>query len=135
MLNLLAKNTHALTQKLNKAECESVMLTLPLILDVSRLKELTSLPTERKYYEVVMQAYTEEIVAEEHESQDSSTGETEIITNETVKYRIKENLSLEQLESLNVIFDQIGYNRVSSASVASVKGKAKDLLSKFGGES
>lgn len=82
-----------------------------------------------------MQAYTEEIVAEEHESQDSSTGETEIITNETVKYRIKENLSLEQLESLNVIFDQIGYNRVSSASVASVKGKAKDLLSKFGGES
>ena len=97
---MLAKNTHALTQKLNKAECESVMLTLPLILDVSRLKELTSLPTERKYYEVVMQAYTEEIVAEEHESQDSSTGETEIITNETVKYRIKENLSLEQLESL-----------------------------------
>lgn len=135
VLNLLAKNTHALTQKLNKAERESVMLTLPLILDVSRLKELTSLPTERKYYEVVMQAYTEEIVAEEHESQDSSTGETEIITNETVKYRIKENLSLEQLESLNVIFDQIGYNRVSSASVASVKGKAKDLLSKFGGES
>ena len=52
-----------------------------------------------------------------------------------MKYRIKENLSLEQLESLNVIFDQIGYNRVSSASVASVKGKAKDLLSKFGGES
>lgn len=29
VLNLLAKNTHALTQKLNKAERESVMLTLP----------------------------------------------------------------------------------------------------------
>lgn len=135
VLNLLAENTRSLTRKLDKAERENRMLTLPLILDISRLKELTSLPTERQYYEAVMQAYTEENVSEEGLVLDSSTNEIESITNEKTEYRIKENLSLEQLESLNVIIDEIGYNKVTSASVASAKGKAKEFLSKFGGES
>lgn len=134
-LNMLARNTKTLTDKLDKAERENALLTLPLKLDILRVEELTNQPTERKYYDAIMEAYTEKSVVIEKKVRDDSTGATKIVTEERVEYLVREDLSLEELNSLTIIFETIGYHKVTDATIASAKGKTKEFFSRFGEES
>ena len=90
----------------NKLQC-------PDLLDVSRLKKLTSDPTKKPMFELVINNYKEVEV--------DNDGKKEKVV------KLKDNIDTQTLEKMAEIFNVVGYFDVGNI----LKGKAQDGLDKF----
>lgn len=116
ILGMLTNGAKVTADKVEHAEKERIIAHLPIKLDVMRLEELTNSPTKLKFREVVMSCYIEKTI------------ENEDNTKEMV-YKLSNELSIKDLNNLSSILDGLGYNKVTNASVASIKGVTKKFVS------
>jgi hypothetical protein len=116
-LLMLSTGAVTMSERVNYAEKEAVIAKLPRKLDKMRLEELTNKPTEQKYRPIVMSGF----ISTERKASDGKT-KTEFLLNY--------DLSLNQLEEIYVVLDNLGYFDIKDAGIASAKGLAKDLFGK-----
>lgn len=102
-------------EKAEQGETDRARLKSPEFLDVERLKALTHEHDKRKYFELVVKFYREEVLQEERDGK---------VVEKTVLRLVRSSDSME-MEQLGQVFELIGYNTVQGA----IKGKLKEMLS------
>lgn len=120
LLERISRGAQVTSDKSSYAERESIIAHLPLELNVARLEELTDSATKLKIREIVMSYYIKT---------------TKEIEDGTIKeiYILNDEISINDLTNLNHIIEDIGYNKVGQASIASVKGVTKRLFNSVKG--
>lgn len=116
-LIMLSQGASTMSGRVSLAEKEAVIAKLPPKLDMRRFEELTSKPTMQKYRPVVLAGF----VATQTKVSDGTT---------KTEQRLNYDLTLNQLEEIHGVLDNIGYYSMSSAGLASAKGLVKDLFNK-----
>jgi len=114
-LLMLSKGATTVSKQVTHAGKEAVIAKLPQKLNKTRLKELASNPTQKKYLPVVLDGYPET---------NSTTPDGETKTELCLNCA----LSLGELEEIYGILDDIGYFSIKDAGLASAKGFVKNLL-------
>ena len=113
MVKQFVSAAKSMTNKQDTYENSVNKLQCPDVLDVSRLKKLTSDPTKEFMFELIINNYKEVEV--------DKNGKKEKIV------KIKDNIDTQTLEKMADIFSGIGYFDVGNI----LKGKAQDGLDKF----
>lgn len=118
MLDMLSKGAQMSAQKQNASQIEQVITKLPAKLDMDRLMGLTNKPTLEKVRLFIISCY------ESLPSIQSDIEETQT----KPEFKLREGLTLTEVESLHNCFTEIEYNKVASAVLASATTKAKNLF-------
>ena len=113
MLKGITGAADILNHKVHQAEGDSNKLKCPLVLDISKLKALTTEPTKKKFYDFIMEFYIEEEVVVEKNNE-----------KQTVKRLVIDNSKKSEFLQLSKAFDVIGYFNVSDV----LAGKTKQAL-------
>jgi primosomal protein N'' len=116
-LLMLSQSAATMTVRVGDAEKEAIIAKLPAKLDIRRFEELTAKPTVQKYRPKVLSGY----IPTKVEMSDGAT--------KTVQ-ALNFDLSLNELEEIYSILDNVGYFNIKDAGLASAKGFVKDLFSK-----
>lgn len=106
----------SINAKAERAEVYKARLKSPEFLDINRLKALTKEHDKKRYYDLVMNYYQEEVVVEENED-----GKT----NEKIVWKMVSCDNTRELEELGNVFEMLGYSSTQSA----IKGKFQGLVS------
>lgn len=114
MLNMLSQGAQMNAEKQNHSQIEQVITKLPATLDVDRLMGLTNKPTLEKVRQFIESCYTVQSKNEESSSK--------------IEFQLREGLTLSKVESLLNCFQQIEYNNVTQATLATVTAKAKSFI-------
>ncbi len=117
VLNMLTKGAEFTSNKLESAEKEKIITGLPMKLNVSRVKELTNAPTKLNFREIVMSCYVKEVI-------ENASGTDQLI------YKLDDRLSIKELSDLKDILEGLGYNAITDATIASIKGTTKNWVTK-----
>ena len=114
-LVLLNRAGVVLSEKSQKCEILALQTKCPKVLDVHKLKKLTSDATKAKFYEMVLSCYEEK----------------EVEKNDLIKkqFLLKEDLPLNKIEPLVKVFSIVGY----FDAAANAKSFAKNLGKKMRG--
>jgi len=116
-LLMLSQGASSVTVRVSKAEKEAIIAKLPEKLDSRRFEELTAKPTVQKYRPKVFSGYMPTKI-------EMSDGTTKTVQ------ALNFDLSLNELEEIYSILDNVGYFSIKDAGLASAKGFAKDLFGK-----
>ena len=123
-MQMMASMTGAasvLNKKSGTMENTMVKLHCPKILNLKKIRTLTAEPTKKMAFDLIMKYYEE-------------TTKSDNNGNETVEYKLKENISTSELDKLAAIFDGVGYFKaadVLAASASDLAGQAKNKLAGF----
>lgn len=118
VLNMLSKGAQISAEKQNISQIEQMITKLPAVLNAGRLNELTNKPTLQKVREFILSCYEETNFTEEVKGE----------LTEKVEFRLKEGLTLEEVETLYDFFVEIDYNKVAQAAFATTADKAKSFF-------
>lgn len=118
MLNMLSQGAQLNADKQNHSQIEQVITKLPATLDVDRLMGLTNKPTLEKVRQFIQSCYVSLPIAQNNEEESSAK----------IEFQLREGLTLSEVESLLNCFQQIEYNNVTQAALATVTTKAKSFI-------
>lgn len=115
VLDMLSKGAQMSADKQNASQIEQVITKLPAKLDMDRLIGLTNKPTLEKVRQFIQSCY--ELIEEEIEDGQVKS-----------EFKLREGLTLAEVESLHNCFAEIEYNKVAQAAFATATTKAKNLF-------
>lgn len=121
LLNTLSQGAQFSVQKQNHSQIEQLITKLPLKLDMIRLLQLTQKATQEKIQDFIISCYELSIMSKNNE------GTEEV-------WSLRENLPLSDLEQLYECFEQINYNKLAQATLATAVGSTKGFVKNIFGE-
>jgi hypothetical protein len=131
LLGMMSKGAQATTEKINHAEIETIISQLPQILDKDRFEELTKEATKEKLRLFVLACYIEKEVVINNEDEQQKEDSND---NKKKQFVLKEQLALNTLEQLHLVFENIGYNNVKDAALATAKVAVKGIVKNIFGQ-
>jgi len=131
LLGMMSKGAKATTQKIDHAEIESVISHLPKTLNIAEFEELTKEATKEKLRVFVLSCYIEKEVIIIN-AEDKQEKEDVNVESKKTEFVLVDQLSLNTLEQLYSVFENIGYTNVKDIALAktkvAVKGFVKNIL-------
>lgn len=118
ILDMLSKGAQMSAEKQNASQIEQVITKLPAKLDMDRLMGLTNKPTLEKVRQFILSCY-ESLPSLQQDDEDVQV---------KPEFKLREGLTLAEVESLHNCFTEIEYNKVAQAAFASATTKAKNLF-------
>lgn len=119
----LTKTSSVLNHKLVENQERVIKLQCPTYLNEGKLRSLTSEPTKKKYFELVMSFYEEVEV--------SKTIDDEEV--KTTKLKIKDKIPTSQLDKLSQVFIALGYFKAGEVIKGAASEAAENAKKKLAG--
>lgn len=110
-LKLYSDSGIELNRKQDKIVTNKSKISCPNILDINKLENITSEPSKKDAYNQILSYYEESFT---EEANNKNTGKTVL--------KLKDNISVKDLETLAQIFQALGYFDTLSSITSSVKG-------------
>lgn len=123
LMKMMAAMTGAASVLNNKSGLMENTLTklhCPKILNINKLKTLTAEPTKKPLFDLILKYYKE---------QKNTTDED----NEVLEYRLRAKIPTNELDKLAMIFDKIGYFKVTDIIAGAASDLAEQAKSKLTG--
>ena len=118
MLDMLSRGAQMSADKQTASQIEQVITKLPATLDMDRLLGLTNKPTLEKVRQFIQSCY-ESLPTIQQDDENNPTKH---------EFKLREGLTLSEVENLHNCFTEIEYNKVAQAAFASATTKAKSLF-------